>query len=71
MDVCKTYQVFADFDCVLEDGPDDGFVAFRSGQWAEVPVVVVKVNSNQEIIQWNSTDVDSIGWGEKHFYVFI
>lgn len=52
--VAQTHQVLADFDRVLEHGPNHSLIAIGSGQGAKVTVVFGTVHPFQELIQWNS-----------------
>lgn len=49
--VYSTYQILADFDWILEHGPDDGLVAIWGGQGAMVSVVLGEVHPDQKRIQ--------------------
>lgn len=69
--VYSTYQIFADFDWILEHGPDDGLVAIWGGQGAMVSVVLGEVHPDQKRIQWNSTNIDMIGWRRRKKHVYI
>lgn len=74
MHVYSPYQIFADFDWILEHGPDDSLVAIWGGQGAEVSVVLGEVHPDQKRIQWNSTNIDLIGWRRRkkslHFILY-
>lgn len=49
--VAQTHQVLADFDRVLEYGPNHSLTAIWSGQGAKVTVVFGTVHPFQELIQ--------------------